>query len=242
MRNTKQRRQVWESIHRLGGHTTADEIAGEIAGIQAGFARSTVYRALDALAESGVEDIVVNTFYLGQMIEDHLKSRKHPRISISRETELLDTGGGVKKMLDFFGGEPFYVLNADIVWTDGKEPALKALADKWDKDRMDLLLLLHPSIKIPGYAGRGDYYLAEGSDKPVFSAKSDKPANYIFAGPRIVHPRLFKGSPEGAFSFLELFHQAEKNGALQPWRRACSSPRFASVRQANAGMTFPSTA
>lgn len=182
--------------------------------------QSMLDRALDALADAGVEEAVVNAFYLGQMIEDHLKTRKRPKITISRETGLLDTGGGVKKMLEFFGDEPFYVLNADVVWTDGKEPALKALADKWDSSLMDLILLLHPSDNVPAYAGKGDYYLAAGSDQPVFAKKSEKPANYIFAGPRIVHPRLFDGAPEGAFSFLELFHKAERNGRLYAARHS----------------------
>jgi MurNAc alpha-1-phosphate uridylyltransferase len=171
-------------------------------------------RCIDALEAAGVEEIVVNTWYLGSVIEEHLKNRKSPKIKISHETELLDTGGGVKKMIKFFGDEPFYALNADVVWTDGKTPALKALAGKWDDNKMDVLLLLHPSDDIPAYAGKGDYYLAEGSDKPVFAKNSGKEANYIFAGPRIVHPRLFKGAPEGAFSFLELFHKAEKAGRL----------------------------
>ena len=81
-------------------------------------------RALDDLMEAGVEEVVVNTYYLGQMITDHLKNRKHPRITLSHETELLDTGGGVKKAIQFFGDEPFYVLNADVLWTSGKESTL----------------------------------------------------------------------------------------------------------------------
>ena len=180
--------------------------------------RTMLDRCLDALLEAGVEDVVVNTFYLAEMIENHLKSRKRPRITISHETELLDTGGGAKKMIGFFGDEPFYALNADIVWTEGKEPALKRLADKWDDAKMDLLLLLHPSAQIPAYAGRGDYYLAEGTDKPVFAKGNNLKANTIFAGPRIVHPRLFNGAPDGAFSFLELFHKAEKAGRLYALR------------------------
>jgi len=171
-------------------------------------------RALDALADAGVEDAVVNTHYLAGMIADHLSLRKNPRITISHEPKLLDTGGGVQNRIDFFGGEPFYALNADIVWTDGKVPALKALANTWDSDRMDLLLLLHSAADIPAYAGKGDYYLAEGSDRPVFAKNTDLPANYVFAGPRIVHPRLFDGVQPGVFSFLELFHKAEKSGRL----------------------------
>ena len=171
-------------------------------------------RALDALAGVGVEEVVVNTWYLGEMIEKHLQGRTHPKITISRENELLDTGGGVKKMIEFFGNEPFYVLNADVLWTDGQTPTLKAMAEKWDGSKMDLLLLLHTTQDLPDYAGKGDYYLPDGSDRPVFRKHTTETPNHIFAGPRIVHPRLFDGAPDGAFSFLELFIKAEKQGRL----------------------------
>lgn len=176
-------------------------------------------RALDALVAVGVDEVVVNTYYLGHMIEKHLENRQHPKIIISREDTLLDTGGGVRKAIEIFGDEPFYVLNADIVWTDGRESALKRLADKWDGNVMDILLLLHPADNLPGYAGKGDYYLADGSDVPVFAkGKEGVHANYIFAGPRIAHPRIFDGAPEGAFSFLTLFHKAEAAGRLYALR------------------------
>lgn len=176
-------------------------------------------RSLDALVDAGVEEVVVNCWYLGQMIEEHLKGRTRPKITISHEKELLDTGGGVKNMIDFFGDEPFYVLNADVLWTtNGGDDTLKKMAEKWDSSKMDLLLLLHPAENLPEFAGKGDYYLADGEDKPVFKKHTDKTANYIFAGPRIVHPKLFEGTPEGAFSFLELFLKAEKEGRLYALR------------------------
>lgn len=53
MRQTRQRQQVWDAVQRLGGHCTADEITAELQRSQPGFARSTVYRALEALSTSG---------------------------------------------------------------------------------------------------------------------------------------------------------------------------------------------
>ena len=181
--------------------------------------RTMLDRALDALEAAGVEEVVVNTWYLGDMITEHLKNRTAPKITFSHEKELLDTGGGVRNMLGFFGDEPFFVLNADVLWTDGDKGAtLEQMAKAWDSEKMDLLLLLHTTKDLPEYAGRGDYYLPPGSDKPVFKANTDEAANFIFAGPRIVHPRLFKDTNPGAFSFLELFHKAEKAGKLSGHR------------------------
>ena len=181
--------------------------------------RTMLDRALDALEEAGVEEVVVNLYYLPQMIEEHLKTRKTPKITFSHETELLETGGGVKKALAFFGDEPFFVLNADVVWTDGANGStLKGMAEKWDPAKMDVLFLLHTTQNLPAYNGKGDYYLPEGSDTPQFRELSEKPANYIFAGPRICKPSIFDGAPEGSFSFLELFHNAEKAGRLAAFR------------------------
>lgn len=53
MRHTRQRQLVWEAARQLGGHCTADQIAARLQAAQPGFSRSTVYRALDALAASG---------------------------------------------------------------------------------------------------------------------------------------------------------------------------------------------
>lgn len=53
MRQTRQRRLVWDAVQRLGGHCTADQIAAEAAKSEPGLARSTIYRALDALTSAG---------------------------------------------------------------------------------------------------------------------------------------------------------------------------------------------
>lgn len=167
-------------------------------------------RALDALVVAGVEDVVVNTFYLPDVIENYLSARKNPRITVSRETELLDTGGGVLNKIDFFGDDPFFVLNADIIWEEGKTPALERLATAWKPDEMDILLLLHPTAGLSVHAGAGDYILSEERGRPRFFKGGD----HIFTGLRIVHPRIFNGITEKNFSFLDLFHRAEKAGRL----------------------------
>lgn len=53
MRQTRQRKRVWEMVQLLGGHCTAEEITSAIQRKEPGFQRSTVYRALEALATSG---------------------------------------------------------------------------------------------------------------------------------------------------------------------------------------------
>jgi len=172
--------------------------------------------ALDSLVRAGVEEAVVNTFYFAEQVEAQLAKRSDIKITVSREDELLETGGGVKKAIEFFGNEPFYVLNSDVIWLDGEKDSLTEMADKWDSDKMDLMLLLHHVKTAQFHDDVADYYMEEKFDKPVMTkyGRSDKEPNYIVAGPRIVHPRLFDGFHAGKKSFLELFIKAEDKGTL----------------------------
>ena len=113
--------------------------------------------AIDLLAAAGVERVVVNTHHRADAIEAHLGGRAAPEIAISREADLLDTGGGVKNALLLLGKEPFFVTNSDLIWEIGAERALQRLADAWDPARMDALLLLYPTVRTFGYAGQGDF-------------------------------------------------------------------------------------
>src|SRR5437660_3978530 len=89
--------------------------------------RTLIDHAIDRLALAGVEHVVVNVHYKSEMIAEHLARYEHPRIELSEETELLDTGGGVARALPLLG-EAFFVVNSDVFWLDSKDSALLRLA------------------------------------------------------------------------------------------------------------------
>jgi NDP-sugar pyrophosphorylase family protein len=73
---------------------------------------------LRRLINAGYTEVVINVFHLADMIVDFLRVRNNfgIHIEISRETELLDTGGGLKKVASFFNdGRPFLVHNVDVL-------------------------------------------------------------------------------------------------------------------------------
>src|SRR5262249_7476004 len=124
--------------------------------------RTLLDHALDALAAAGVEHCVVNTHHLADMVAAHLAPRTTPHIVLSPETDLLDTGGGGKKVLSLSGDDPFYTVNGDALWLDGPLAMLTRMARHWDPARMKALLLLHPTVAAHGYDADalGDYHLA----------------------------------------------------------------------------------
>ncbi len=72
------------------------------------------------LSEIGIQEIVINTGYLGEYIKDHVGdgSKFGIRIIISDEGELpIGTAEGVRKALSYFNNENFILVNADI-WTN----------------------------------------------------------------------------------------------------------------------------
>jgi MurNAc alpha-1-phosphate uridylyltransferase len=169
-------------------------------------------RALDRLAAAGINDAVVNLHHLGDQIEAHLATRTRPKIVLSRETALLDTGGGVRAALQWLGEAAFFVLNGDIVWLDGTDPALNRLAHAWDETTMDALLLLHPAATAYGYEGHGDFLMAP--DGRLRRRREQVVAPFVFAGLQILHPRLIAGSPDGPFSLNRLYDVAEERERL----------------------------
>src|SRR5581483_4653603 len=70
------------------------------------------------LIHAGVDAIVVNVHHFPEKIEAFLKAKRNfgIRIELSRETELLETGGGLKKVARFFDdGRSFLVHNVDVL-------------------------------------------------------------------------------------------------------------------------------
>lgn len=172
--------------------------------------RTMLDRALDHLAAAGISHLVVNTHWLADRIATHLSGR--PGITLSHEDVLLETGGGVAKALPHLGDAPFYVVNSDIIWTDGGIPALTRLAEAWDDDRMDALLLLQRTATAMGYDGDGDFFLdANGVPR---RRRDREVAPLLFSGVQILSPRLFKDAPEGKFSLNVLYDRALEAGRL----------------------------
>ena len=168
---------------------------------------------LDRLSAAGVERAVVNVHYLADQIEHHVAARKAPQITISDErAKLLNTGGGVVKALPKIGPSPFFHINSDTIWIDGVKPNLERLAEAFDPDSMDALLLLAPSAHSIGYAGRGDFQMQ--TDGRLTKRGEHQVAPFVYAGAALLRPELFKNAPDGAFPLTALFDRTAAAGRL----------------------------
>jgi N-acetyl-alpha-D-muramate 1-phosphate uridylyltransferase len=175
--------------------------------------RALLDHVLDKLGDAGVSEAVVNVHYLPDQIIDHVAARTIPRVIISDERhEVLGTGGAVVKALPLLGSAPFFHVNADTLWIDGVRPNLARLAEAFDPQRMDILLLMAPTASSIGYSGRGDYAMLP--DGALRKRREHQVVPFVYAGAAILSPSLFANAPSGEFSLNRMFDRANEQERL----------------------------
>lgn len=151
---------------------------------------------LERLAAAGFREVVVNTAWLGDLIEATLGdgARYGLAITYSHERpEALETGGGIHRALPLLGSAPFLLVNGDV-WTDIDFGALRTLPSQ---SLAHLVLVPNP----PQHA-RGDFRLEQGL---VAEGEGER---FTYSGIGIFHPEMFASSAPGKFPLLPLLRQA----------------------------------
>lgn len=176
--------------------------------------RPLLAHQLDWLHAAGIRDVVVNLHHLGAQIEAYLGdgSAFGVRIAYSRETTLLETGGGIVNALPLLGDEPFLVLNGDI-FTDFPLADVEPLPD-W----ADIHLVVTPT---PAFRTLGDFRL-HGQRISGRAGAEGIQDTYVYCGIAILRPTLFAGLDARPFSLRDLFFRAidERRISAQVWRGA----------------------
>nr|WP_323778054.1 nucleotidyltransferase family protein [Amylibacter sp.] len=164
-----------------------------------------INHSLDLL--DGIENIVVNTHYLADHLENHL--RDTPHVTCLRESpDILETGGGLKNALPLLGADPVIVLNSDAVFV-GDSP-IPALLSHWDPAKMDALLILVPIANTIEHKGAGDFVCNAAGQ---LSRRGKNPAApYVYTGVQILKTDRLAAIKETAFSLNLLWDQMIAEG------------------------------
>jgi MurNAc alpha-1-phosphate uridylyltransferase len=166
--------------------------------------KALIDHTLDRLVEAGVERAVVNVHAFAEQIQDHLAARTFPEILISDERgALLETGGGLKKARALLGEAPIWVANSDYVWIEPGPPALQKLAQAWDPERMDALVVVVPKERTQGFDTPGDFFRDDDGALAHRGAAASAP--YHCFGVQILDPQLVYREPEAAFSLFRVW-------------------------------------
>lgn len=155
---------------------------------------------LRALAQAGVTEVVINHAWLGDRIEAHLGdgARFGLQIVYSKESQPLETGGGIYQALPLLGADPFILVNGDV-FTDYDFAVLQ----KPLQGLAHLVLINNPEHHLVG-----DFSLEEGR------VLAPTTATLTYSGIAVLHPELFAGCQAGAFKLAPLLRQAIAQGQV----------------------------
>lgn len=180
--------------------------------------RTLLEITLSRLRQFGVREVVVNAHYFADMIAGYVKSRDFGmRIEVSREEELLDTGGGLKKVADFFSeapSQPFLLHNVDVLSSidfarmmnaHQERGALATLAVR--RRETSRQLVFDHDLQLCGRRVAGE--------EPEVARAGAGLEPLAFCGIHVISPRIFYLlSEQGVFSiiasYLRLVQQGEK--------------------------------
>ena len=141
---------------------------------------------LEALKEIGVRDVVINISYMKERFHEQYLNWKSlgMNIELSYEEDLLGTGGGIGKVIDFFNDQDFIVCSSDV-WTEYDFNNLHL-----SKPFLGHLVLVNNSDLNP----EGDVSLVKDVVYPKVEGDS-----YSFSGIALLNPVLFKEVEEKSY-------------------------------------------
>ncbi len=181
--------------------------------------KALIDHSLDCFAGAGLERAIVNVHYRADQIEAHLADRRCPAPAITVSDEralLLDQGGGIRKVLGQFAGEPFFLCNTDAFWLEGSRSNLAALVARWDPAAMDVLLLVADTATSVGVDWPGDFEM--GGDGRLRRRADTAVAPFVYTGVGIIKPALFANMLEGPARLAPTFFAAAERGRLHGQR------------------------
>lgn len=159
---------------------------------------------IENLVRAGFIDIVINTAWLGEKLEQSLGSGAQwgARIHWSHEGEPLETAGGIVRALPLLGENPFLLVNGDI-WLRYDFTRLRTT---FAHTRKLAHLVL---VGNPGHNPQGDFSLRGRMFAGVeCNVRNEGEPRFTYAGLAVLHPQLFAGLENGKRPLAPLLRAA----------------------------------
>lgn len=163
-------------------------------------------RTIRQLIDAGCKAVVVNTHHLHDQIETFLEGQYFSIPVVTRhEPEILETGGAIRNVGDFFDDDPFMVVNSDIV-TDMDYAKIYAFHKSHGGP---VTLVLHDFTEFNNVTiDKDDCVLGFHLGVRPEGAVKD----LAFTGVQVLDPSLIPLIPAGPSSSIDLYRQLIENG------------------------------
>lgn len=153
-----------------------------------------IFHHLLKLKRAGIDEVIINTSYLGHLIKAALGdgSQFGLRILYSEESQPLETGGAIYKALPLLGDEPFLLVNGDV-WVDCDFSVL--LDHALSESSLGHLLL----VPNPDHCASGNFSASQQTEQGgvlTLTPVQDGAGSYTFSGVSVLRPQLVSEYPQ----------------------------------------------
>ena len=163
---------------------------------------SVLETCINLIESLGVKEIFINTFYLKDQIRNFINKKDFkPKISIIEDGKnILDTGGGIKNMLNHTKENDVFIFNPDTIWKKNySEEIIEMEKLYFSKQLKNILLLVNKDLSFDKNLN-GDFDLKDN----LIIKNNDR--KFIYTGCQILNKKLLSIYKTEKFSINNLWN------------------------------------
>tara|TARA_Y100001980_G_C14510218_1_gene285691 strand:- start:159 stop:842 length:684 start_codon:yes stop_codon:yes gene_type:complete len=156
---------------------------------------------LNLIASIGVKNILINSFYLGEQIEEYVASLSINLKVLSDGDKILDTGGGILNLINNSKQNNFLVFNPDTLWSENYITEIRNMEKFYFENKVRNILLVVEKSKSFDQRMIGDFFMKNN----ILNKSSEK--NLIFTGCQILNKSIFENYKVEPFSMNKIWNE-----------------------------------
>ena len=163
---------------------------------------SVLETCINLIESLDVKEIFINTFYLKDQIRNFINKKDFkPKISIIEDGKnILDTGGGIKNMLNHTKENDVFIFNPDTIWKKNySEEIIEMEKLYFSKQLKNTLLLVNKDLSFDKNLN-GDFDLIDN----LIIKNNDR--KFIYTGCQILNKKLLSIYKTEKFSINNLWN------------------------------------
>ena len=172
--------------------------------------KSLLLNTIELVAKLDIKKIIINTCYLSDQIEDYVNKLENDiNIEVINEHQgILDTGGGIKNIVNTKEEENFLILNPDTLWNLNYKKTILEMIEYYKKKNLNNLLMVVNKSKSYDTRFSGDFSM----NNHILS--KNKNSNYIYTGCQILNKIILNSIEDKKFSINEVWNNLLKVSGL----------------------------
>ena len=173
---------------------------------------SLLENTLSLINSLGIKNILINSFYLSEQIENYVDNLSFNLKVIKDGSKILDTGGGILNLIDNSSQDNFLILNPDTIWNKSYLNEIQKMEKFYFENKIKNILLVVEKSKSFDQRINGDFSL----ENNILNKLSDK--NFIFTGCQILNKSIFENYKVEMFSINKIWEKMISKNQLYGYK------------------------